>query len=180
MISGSFLSPVPVFLSAALLLGISIMSFSVFIRLNRRNKKDFDKKLAAYNEAVEKIRQQEEAKNAKPEGAKKPAAVKTEASIANSPRRIQFMAPNGASYDVPMIESLTIGNNQRCDLCIKKTGIEPIHCKINYEDGIYTITDNGTASGTFFDGNRVAPNTPTEIKTGVLQLGRYTYFMTIG
>ena len=90
------------------------------------------------------------------------------------------MAPNGASYDVPMIESMTIGNNQRCDLCIKKTGIEPIHCKINYEDGIYTITDNGTASGTFFDGNRVAPNTPTEIKTGVLQLGRYTYFMTIG
>ena len=79
-----------------------------------------------------------------------------------------------------MTDQMTIGNNPRCDLCIKKTGVEPLHCKITYSDGVYMMTDVGTTSGTFFDGTRLSPNTPVEIKTGVLQLGIVTLFMTVG
>ena len=180
MIVGSLLSPVPVFVIAALLLGVSIASFTFFIRVNKRNKREFDRRLAEYNKAVEQIKQQEEQNTKKVEVKKRTAASRNqESGIANSPRRIQFMAPDGASYDVPMIDSMSIGNNPRCDFCVKKTGVESIHCKITYSDGAYYTLDTGTASGTFFDGNRIAPNKLQEIKTGVLQLGHVTFFMTI-
>ncbi len=173
------MSPAPVFAIAAVLLIISIISFVYFIKINRKNKIEFDRKLNEYNKAVEQFKQEESRWLERLQQEKKAASRNPETNIAYSPRRIQFMAPNGASYDVPMIDQLSIGSNSRCDLCLKKTGIEPIHCKISYADGVYTLTDVGTSSGTFFDGNRMSPNTPQEIRTGVLQLGRVTLFMTI-
>ena len=175
------MSAASVFGISAVLLVISIISFVYFIKVNRRNKVDFDKKLDAYNKAVARIKQEEEQRVKKAAQEKKTAARTNPATnVAYSPRRIQFMAPSGASYDVPMTDQMTIGNNPRCDLCIKKTGVEPLHCKVTYSDGVYMMTDLGTSSGTFFDGTRLSPNTPMEIKTGVLQLGRVTLFMTVG
>ncbi len=194
MIIGSLMRPAPVFITAAILLAVSIISFYFFIKINRRNKKDFDRKLAAYNKAVEQIKQQEEQKaKARPQSVpvQTPVAVKAPVDnkvapkkatgdIASSFRRIQFMAPNGASYDVPMIDSLTIGSSPECDLVIANDTVAGVQCRIRFADSKYTIQDLGSDNGTFVDGNPVPSDKAQEVKTGVLQMGKITLFMTIG
>ena len=199
MIVGSFLSPALTFTIAAILLLISIVSFVLFIKINRRNKKIFDTKLTEYNHIVERIKRQEEEKakqlnkkpaperrpvvaENKPAPVAKPAAPvnKTGRNIADAPRRIQFMAPNGASYDVPMFDSLTIGSDPNSDLFVDNPTVAKAQCKILYSGGTYMIEDLGSEDGTYVDGNRVPTNSTIEVKTGVLQMGKVTFFMTIG
>ena len=59
MIIGALMSPAFVFVSAGILLAVGIASFCLFMKINRRNKKVYDRKLKAYNEAVDKIKSQE-------------------------------------------------------------------------------------------------------------------------
>lgn len=197
MIVGSFLSPALTFTIAAILLLVSIVSFVLFIKINRRNKKIFDTRLMEYNHIVERIKQQEEEKaklNKKPAPERRPAvaekkpvaevkpapAKNTGRNIADAPRRIQFMAPNGASYDVPMFDSLTIGSDPNSDLFVDNPTVAKAQCKILYSGGKYMIEDLGSEDGTYVDGNRVPTNSTIEVKTGVLQMGKVTFFMTIG
>lgn len=189
MIIGSLMRPAPVFVTAAILLAVSIVSFYLFIKINRRNKVIYDKKLADYNRAVEQLKQQEakkaEAQKPKPAPApveKKPVPVvkRPENDPANSPRRIQFMAPNGSSFDVPMIDTLSIGSSKKCDLVLDNESVAEVHCMIIYKDGVYSIKDMGSGAGTFYDGDPVPENPPMEVKTGVLKVGKMTLFMTIG
>ena len=80
----------PVFGISAVLLVIAIISFVYFIKVNRRNKIDFDKKLEAYNQAVAKIRQEEEQRLKRAEQEKKAAArTNPETNVAYSPRRLR-------------------------------------------------------------------------------------------
>ena len=185
MIYGSVLSPAPVFIIAGLLLVVSVLSFVFFIKVNRRQKQEFDRKLSAYKKAVDELRQREEERIRKEQQEKEEqkkasvAAKLAQTNPVNFPRRIQFMAPNGASYDVPMLESMTIGSNPRCDLYINQKGISDVHCKISYENGVYTLMDMGSRSGTSFNSTPVPANSSIEVRSGVLQIGKLTLFITI-
>lgn len=44
--------------------------------------------------------------------------------------------------------------------------ISRVHCKINYKNNTYFITDLGSANGTFVNKNRLAANQPAQIKSG--------------
>ena len=183
MIIGILLKPATVFVSAGVLLAIAIASFYLFMKINRRNKNVYDRKLKAYNEAVEKIKQQELQRQQQAAVEKKvapaPVVKKPVSSEANYPYRIQFMAPNGASYDIPFKDSFIIGRNPRSDFYIKNGTVAGAHCKVFYNDGKYMIQDLGSETGTFFDGNRIPEDSIMEIGTGVLQMGKVTLFVTI-
>lgn len=189
MIVLAVLSPVPVFIGAALLLGVAIASFVFFMRVNKSRKQAFDRKLDEYNKAVEELKkrdaeQQQRAAELKKKSDEKPAAPKPVVKTAvvkedQLPRRVQFMAPNGASYDIPMKDSFTIGKSPKCDFVVKNGTIGDVHCRVLYVDGKYRIEDLGNAGGVAFDGNQVPKNSSMEIKTGLLQIGRVTFFVTI-
>lgn len=190
MIVLAVMSPVPVFIVAALLLGVAIASFVFFMRVNRSRKAAFDRKLAEYNKAVEELKKRdaeqqraaaEVRKRRDEQPAPKPVPVVKKAVIpeAQLPRRVQFMAPNGASYDIPMNDSFTIGKSPKCDFVVNNGTIGEVHCRVIYVNGKYRIEDLGNAGGTAFDGNPVPKNSTMEIKTGLLQIGRITFFVTI-
>ncbi len=184
MIIVASMNPVPVFIAAGVLFAVGIASFYLFIKINRRNKMVYDSKLKAYNEAVEKIKQQELERQQKAVTEKKPEPAapvirKPVSSEATLPHRVQFMAPNGASYDIPFKDAFTIGRNPRSDFYVKNGTVGGAHCRIIYKDGKYLVQDMGSEGGTFFDGNRIPPNTIQEIRTGVLQMGKVTFFVTI-
>ncbi len=44
--------------------------------------------------------------------------------------------------------------------------ISRVHCKINYKNNTYFITDLGSANGTFVNKNRLVANQPMQIKSG--------------
>lgn len=183
MIICVLMKPATVFVSAGALLALAIVSFYLFMKINRRNKSVYDRKLKAYNEAVEKIKQQELQRQQQAamekRAASAPAVKKPISSEANYPHRVQFMAPNGASYDIPFKDAFIIGRNPRSDFYIQNNSVAGAHCKVFYNDGKYMIQDLGSESGTFFDGNRVPENSIMEIKTGLLQMGKITLFVTI-
>ena len=187
MIICASMSPVPVFVGAALLLAAAIASFVFFMRINKARKKAFDRKLAEYNKAVEQLKQREEEEKKRAaaqkkkidEQPRKPVAPKPVVTEEQFPRRVQFMAPNGASYDIPMNDIMTIGKSPKCDFVVKNGTVSENHCRIIYANGKYKIEDLGSAGGTAFDGNPIPKNNPQEIKTGLLQIGRVTFFITI-
>ena len=187
MIIGAMLGPVPVFVGAALMLAVAIASFVFFMRINKARKRAYDRKLAEYNKAIEQIKQRESEQQKKAveqpkkvvQQPAKPVAKAPEITEELFPRRVQFMAPNGASYDIPIKDSFTIGRNPSCDFCVRNGTVAERHCKVHYANGVYTIEDLGSVAGTFFDGNRVPMKGSQEIKTGLLQMGKVTFFITI-
>lgn len=187
MIIIALLGPVPVFIGAALLLIAAIASFVFFMKVNRSRKIAFDRKLAEYNKAVEELKKRDaeqqqraaEIRKKSDEQPARPVARNTVIREEQLPRRVQFMAPNGASYDIPMNESFTIGKSDKCDFVVKNGTIGEVHCRILYVNGKYRIEDLGNAGGVAFDGNPVPKNSTMEIKTGLLQIGRVTFFVTI-
>ena len=174
MIVIALLSPVPVFIGAALLLIAAIASFVFFMKVNRSRKIAFDRKLAEYNKAVEELKKRDAEQQQRAAEVKKTVIHEDQL-----PRRVQFMAPNGASYDIPMNESFTIGKSDKCDFVVKNGTIGEVHCRVLYVNGKYRIEDLGNAGGVAFDGNPVPKNSTMEIKTGLLQIGRVTFFVTI-
>ena len=178
MIVLAVLSPVPVFIGAALLLGVAIASFVFFMRVNKSRKQAFDrnkKRDAEQQQRAAELKKKSDEKPAAPKPVVKTAVVKED----QLPRRVQFMAPNGASYDIPMKDSFTIGKSPKCDFVVKNGTIGDVHCRVLYVDGKYRIEDLGNAGGVAFDGNQVPKNSSMEIKTGLLQIGRVTFFVTI-
>ena len=187
------MNPVLTFLGSGLLLAAAVVLFVYFVRINKSRKIAYDREMETYNRTMEEIRTQEIRRSEEIRRQERqrqlarmsPAAVPASASagandaVASSPRRILFMAPNGASYDIPMIDSITIGKNPRCDLIVKNGTVGDLHCKILYDSGAYMLQDLGFAAGTYFDGNKLPQNSVCEISSGVLRIGKVTFFVTI-
>ncbi len=176
------INPALVFGLAAALLAASVVLFVYFIRLNKGRSREYSRKVKEYNKAVEALRKEEMNRRAQAEKAANPVKVEekpSEPDVSLFPRRIQFMAPSGASYDVPILYSMTIGKDPQCDLVVDNASVSAFHCKITYSDGHYFAEDMGSENGTSFDGNEIVSGKKTEIKTGVFQVGRVTFFMTI-
>lgn len=176
----SLMRPGPVFVTAGILLAVAIASFFYFIKINRSNKVQFDKELAEYNKALDELKRREDAKLKERKPVEpEPVIIVPQDKIASCPRRILFMSPNGATFDVPIDGSITLGRNPNCDLYVKNGTVLGIHCKILYDNGKYMLRNLAGENCTVFDGRGIPSNTEIEIKTGVLQLGKVTFFITI-
>jgi pSer/pThr/pTyr-binding forkhead associated (FHA) protein len=72
--------------------------------------------------------------------------------------KLVWKDPNtGDTREYVLMEGATasIGRLDSNDICIKEQHVSRQHAVINYRDGIFTITDLGSANGTFVNDNRV-------------------------
>lgn len=68
---------------------------------------------------------------------------------------------------------ITIGRTADCDIVIPEYSISRKHCYISQMDGLYRITDCGSANGTVVDGVTIGKNLPYKLRGGeCLTLGR--------
>ena len=68
--------------------------------------------------------------------------------------------------------SVVVGRGDACDLVVPHNSVSRTHCKIEFREGIFYITDLGSSNGTFIDGERLAPNKRSIIKSSsILVLG---------
>ncbi|MBI4567250.1 MAG: FHA domain-containing protein [Planctomycetes bacterium] len=52
-------------------------------------------------------------------------------------------------------ESITIGRDAACDIVLAATGVSRTHARIDFENGVYTISDLGSTLGVSVNGSRV-------------------------
>jgi pSer/pThr/pTyr-binding forkhead associated (FHA) protein len=55
---------------------------------------------------------------------------------------------------------------ENADILLTHNSVSRKHAKIAAEDGRVTVEDLGSTNGTYVDGARIEPNTPTEVKDG--------------
>jgi serine/threonine protein kinase len=77
----------------------------------------------------------------------------------NMLKRLRVIAgPNeGASYELPVGVSLTIGRSQpHNDICLNDQRLSRVHCEVCLEGDQVTITDLDSDAGTFVNGKRIS------------------------
>ncbi len=61
--------------------------------------------------------------------------------------------------------SVVIGRSSKCDIVISHESMSRQHCRIDFSDGGYFVTDLGSSNGVFIDDTKIEPNTPTPFQT---------------
>lgn len=59
--------------------------------------------------------------------------------------------------------SVVVGRAVDADITVQNSGVSRQHCRIEYIQGVFYITDLGSSNGTFIDGQRLEPNVKTKI-----------------
>ncbi|NSW51626.1 MAG: FHA domain-containing protein [Anaerolineae bacterium] len=89
-----------------------------------------------------------------------------------------YRIEQGEWKQVPFDETVTIGRDKDCGLTVDEGHVSRVHCKIEVQDGNYSLIDLGSHNGTRLEGQTIPPNQPTRIYPGqYFSIGRVT--MTI-
>lgn len=62
-------------------------------------------------------------------------------------------------------DSVTIGRSSQCDLVISHESMSRQHCKIEFKNGEFFITDLGSINGVLIDGKKIPPNSSIPFHT---------------
>ena len=77
---------------------------------------------------------------------------------------IHYTPPNQSRQVVPVRDRLMIGSLLSNEVVIRASGVEPIHAMIEVlENGIHILTDLGSQSGIYLNGQKVNVETPLKI-----------------
>lgn len=68
---------------------------------------------------------------------------------------------------------LTIGRGQEADIVVDNTAISRQHCSLEFNNGVYYITDLYSLNGTQVNGDKVVSAVPIK-KTDLIQMGKFT------
>lgn len=103
-----------------------------------------------------------------------PAALRAVPS--NGPKATLIIEANGRRFDLNLSEELLIGRldtvkgiHPDIDLGPEggfEAGVSRRHAILAHNVGIFTIEDLGSPNGTFVNGRRIAPQTPTRLTNG--------------
>lgn len=74
--------------------------------------------------------------------------MKLKINIVGGPR-------NGDSFEISSGETLVVGRGQQSDTRIDDPTISRVHCEVAHQGKTITITDRGSSSGTFVNGNKI-------------------------
>jgi hypothetical protein len=58
--------------------------------------------------------------------------------------------------------SIIIGRSQKCDFVVPVESLSRKHCKIEFENGLFYVTDLDSSNGVYINGNRLPSNIRTE------------------
>jgi hypothetical protein len=61
---------------------------------------------------------------------------------------------------------LTLGQGSQNDIVVADDSVSTTHARLEYAGGAWLITDLGSTNGTYVEGVRLAPNTPTPLAYG--------------
>jgi pSer/pThr/pTyr-binding forkhead associated (FHA) protein len=69
--------------------------------------------------------------------------------------------------------TVLVGRSSNNDLVIPHDSVSRSHCCIDFQKGLFYITDLGSSNGTFIDGEKLSPNIRTKFpKNSQLTIGR--------
>ena len=80
---------------------------------------------------------------------------------------------NGKVYSIDN-DHYTIGHDEECNLTVVERSVSGRHCKIDYKDNTFTISDIDSKNGTYLNGQRVIKSTELhngdEIRLGLVAM----------
>lgn len=87
----------------------------------------------------------------------------------------------GQTHDYMLAEGATasIGRLESNDICIKEQHVSRQHAVISYRDGIFTITDLGSANGVYINGERISEPFPLASGDEIRLYGPVLHFSAI-
>jgi regulator of protease activity HflC (stomatin/prohibitin superfamily) len=110
-------------------------------------------------------------------GTAAPTKILLNAALANAATRIdtsEYCLVNqqtGQSFSLMPLsvekQALTIGRELDNDLIIQDSQCSRHHAQITYNQGVYYLTDVGSANGTLVNGNRLLPQQPIRLEIGM-------------
>jgi hypothetical protein len=78
-----------------------------------------------------------------------------------------IQAGPGAGGELPVHRPvLTIGKGSQNELVLADDSVSTTHARLEYEAGGWRLTDLGSTNGTFVEGAKLAPDTPTPLPYG--------------
>ena len=95
--------------------------------------------------------------------------------MASSSIKVTLLPPSGEKIERIFDQfSILVGRSSKCDLPLDTESLSRQHCRIDFENGNFYITDLGSTNGVFIQGERIAPNEKTQFNNFLpLQISVY-------
>ena len=189
-------NPVLLVIPAAIIVVVAV----VIVLVKKKEKEEAERRQAELRRRQEEERQRQEAERQRQEAERlrMEKAQLEEKQRQQEEKRRQEEAARRAAAQQPSVAQLklngnaignipatgcTIGRGVECTIALPSDapGISRQHCKLEVRQGQLFLIDLGSSYGTYYHGQRIAPNTPTPVRVGsTFFLGSERYRFTIG
>lgn len=174
--------------------GIIAVVVVVVVLVKKKEKEEAERRQAELRRRQEEERQRQEAERQRQEAER----LRMEKAQLEAQQRQQEEAARRAAAQQPPVAQLklngnvignipatgcTIGRGKECTIALPSDapGISRQHCRLEVRQGQLFLIDMGSSYGTYYHGQRIAPNTPTPVRVGsTFFLGSERYRFTIG
>lgn len=74
-----------------------------------------------------------------------------------------------------------IGRSPTCDVCLPDERVSRKHATLLFRHPVWFVVDHGSGHGTYINGSRVVPNTPTPVEPGdLVRIATWTFRVFVG
>ena len=189
-------NPVLLVIPAAIIVVVAV----VIVLVKKKEKEEAERRQAELRRRQEEERQRQEAERQRQEAERlrmEKAQLEEKQRQQEEKRRQEEAARRAAAQQPPVAQlklngntignipatGCTIGRGVECTIALPSDapGISRQHCKLEVRQGQLFLIDLGSSYGTYYHGQRIAPNTPTPVRVGsTFFLGSERYRFTIG
>lgn len=189
-------NPVLLAIPAAIIVVVAV----VIVLVKKKEKEEAERRQAELRRRQEEERQRQEAERQRQEAERlrmEKAQLEEKQRQQEEKRRQEEAARRAAAQQPPVAQlklngnvignipatGCTIGRGVECTIALPSDapGISRQHCKLEVRQGQLFLIDLGSSYGTYYHGQRIAPNTPTPVRVGsTFFLGSERYRFTIG
>ena len=169
----------------------------VIVLVKKKEKEEAERRQAELRRRQEEERQRQEAERQRQEAERlrmEKAQLEEKQRQQEEKRRQEEAARRAAAQQPPVAlngnaignipaTGCIIGRGVECTIALPSDapGISRQHCKLEVRQGQLFLIDLGSSYGTYYHGQRIAPNTPTPVRVGsTFFLGSERYRFTIG
>lgn len=182
-------NPVLLAIPAAIIVVVAV----VIVLVKKKEKEEAERRQAELRRRQEEERQRQEAERQRQEAErlrmekaqleeKRRQEEAARRAAAQQPAVAQLKLNGNAIGNIPATGCI-IGRGVECTIALPSDapGISRQHCKLEVRQGQLFLIDLGSSYGTYYHGQRIAPNTPTPVRVGsTFFLGSERYRFTIG